>query len=135
MRLSSSVERSSISLSQIGLTEPRRIFFAPVHQIERIRFRTGDLRTFPTIDPPADWMPRNLINRIEVLTPVYDEDMQADLLRTISYGMRAVSYTHLIDDLSTLEDNRIYLAVEKAEDDKKKKYAVVRYQIEFTDAG
>ena len=32
--------------------------------------------------------PRNLINRIEVLTPVYDEDMQADLLRTISYGMR-----------------------------------------------
>ena len=36
----------------------------------------------------ADWMPRNLINRIEVLTPVYDEDMQADLLRTISYGMR-----------------------------------------------
>ena len=33
----------------------RRIFFAPVHQIERIRFRTGDLRTFPTIDTPADW--------------------------------------------------------------------------------
>ena len=31
-----------------------------------------------------------------------------------------------IGDLSTLEDNRIYLAVEKAEDDKKKKYAVVK---------
>ncbi len=33
----------------------KRIFYAPVHQIERIRFRTGDLRTFPTIDTPADW--------------------------------------------------------------------------------
>ncbi len=36
----------------------------------------------------ADWMPRNLLNRIEVMTPVYDEEMQADLLRTIAYGMR-----------------------------------------------
>lgn len=36
----------------------------------------------------ADWMPRNLLNRIEVLTPVYDEELQADLMRTISYGMR-----------------------------------------------
>ena len=33
----------------------KRIFFAPVHQIERIKFRTGEQRTFPTIDTPADW--------------------------------------------------------------------------------
>ena len=33
----------------------KRIFFAPVHQIERIKFRTGNQRTFPTIDTPADW--------------------------------------------------------------------------------
>ena len=36
----------------------------------------------------ADWMPRNLVNRIEVLTPVYDEDLQRDLMRTIDYGLR-----------------------------------------------
>lgn len=45
----------------------------------------------------ADWMPRNLINRIEVLTPVYDEDMQADLLRTISYGMRDTKNGRVVD--------------------------------------
>lgn len=35
----------------------------------------------------ADWMPRNLINRIEVMSPVYDEDIRKDLLRTIEYGL------------------------------------------------
>ena len=30
----------------------------------------------------ADWMPRNLLNRIEVMTPVYDEALRADLFRT-----------------------------------------------------
>lgn len=33
----------------------KRIFFAPVHSIERIKFRTGEQRTFPTIDTLADW--------------------------------------------------------------------------------
>ena len=45
----------------------------------------------------ADWMPRNLINRIEVLTPVYDEEMQADLLRTIAYGMRDTMNGRIVD--------------------------------------
>ena len=45
----------------------------------------------------ADWMPRNLLNRIEVLTPVYDEDMQADLLRTVSYGMRDTVNGRIVD--------------------------------------
>ena len=49
----------------------------------------------------ADWMPRNLLNRIEVLTPVYDEEMQADLMRTISYGMRDTTNGRLIDGKGT----------------------------------
>lgn len=41
----------------------------------------------------ADWMPRNLDNRIEVLTPVYnkaiqDELKKSGLLRTPRYGQR-----------------------------------------------
>ena len=31
----------------------------------------------------ADWMPRNLINRIEVRPAVYDDDMRRDLLRSV----------------------------------------------------
>ena len=36
----------------------------------------------------ADWMPRNLGSRIEVMAPVYDDDMRRDLLRTVAYGLR-----------------------------------------------
>lgn len=49
----------------------------------------------------ADWMPRNLLNRIEVLTPVYDEEMQADLMRTISYGMRDTTNGRIVDGKGT----------------------------------
>lgn len=44
----------------------------------------------------ADWMPRNLVNRIEVLAPVYDEDMRRDLLRTIDYGLKDTSNGRLV---------------------------------------
>ncbi len=49
----------------------------------------------------ADWMPRNLNNRIEVLAPVYDVDMQADLMRTIDYGMRDTANGRQIDGKGT----------------------------------
>ncbi len=45
----------------------------------------------------ADWMPRNLINRIEVMTPVYDEELRADLLRTIEFGLRDTTNGHIVD--------------------------------------
>ena len=52
----------------------------------------------------ADWMPRNLVNRIEVLTPVYDDEMKADLLRTILFGLRDTCNGRLVDGKGT---NRI----------------------------
>ncbi len=33
-------------------------------------------------------MPRNLDRRIEVVAPVYDPDIKADLMRTVDYGLR-----------------------------------------------
>ncbi len=45
----------------------------------------------------ADWMPRNLTNRIEVMTPVYDDNLQADLLRTIEYGLRDTTNGRIVD--------------------------------------
>lgn len=45
----------------------------------------------------ADWMPRNLINRIEVMAPVFDPDIQADMLRTVEYGLRDTTNARLID--------------------------------------
>lgn len=49
----------------------------------------------------ADWMPRNLVNRIEVMTPVYDEDLQHDLMRTISFGMRDTLNGRVVDGRGT----------------------------------
>ena len=49
----------------------------------------------------ADWLPRNLLNRIEVLTPAYDEDLQADLMRTVSYGMRDTCNGRVVDGNGT----------------------------------
>lgn len=49
----------------------------------------------------ADWMPRNLVNRIEVMTPVYDADLQADLLRCIDFAMRDTANARMIDGFGT----------------------------------
>ncbi|MDD5862149.1 MAG: RNA degradosome polyphosphate kinase [Prevotella sp.] len=51
----------------------------------------------------ADWMPRNLLSRIEVYTPVYDPDLRADLLRTVEYGMKDNTNGRIVDGLGTNE--------------------------------
>jgi len=49
----------------------------------------------------ADWMPRNLINRIEVLTPVYDPDLQRDLRRTVDFGLSDTTNGRIVDGRGT----------------------------------
>ena len=57
----------------------------------------------------ADWMPRNLLNRIEVLTPVYDETLQNDLYRTVEYGLRDTTNGRIVDGYGT---NKIQASAE-----------------------
>ena len=66
----------------------------------------------------ADWMPRNLLNRIEVYTPVYDLDMQRDLLRTMEYGLADTTNGRLVDGkgndpLQTSKDGRDFRSQEE----------------------
>ena len=49
----------------------------------------------------ADWMPRNLVSRIEVLAPVYDDDMKRDLLRTVDFGLRGTTNGRIVDGHGT----------------------------------
>ncbi len=51
----------------------------------------------------ADWMPRNLLNRIEVMPPVYDETLRADLLRTVEYGLKDTTNARVVDGKGTNE--------------------------------
>lgn len=45
----------------------------------------------------ADWMPRNLDRRIEVVTEIFDPDLQADLMRTVEYGLRDNVQARVVD--------------------------------------
>ncbi len=45
----------------------------------------------------ADWMPRNLDTRVEVITPVLDPDIKADMIRTIDYGLADNTHSHVAD--------------------------------------
>lgn len=49
----------------------------------------------------ADWMPRNLESRIEVYTAVYDPDLQADLMRTVNYGLSDNMNGRIVDGHGT----------------------------------
>ena len=60
----------------------------------------------------ADWMPRNLVNRIEVLTPVYDDEMKRDLLRTVDYGLRDTTNGRIVDGCGTNEIQPVKEGVE-----------------------
>lgn len=51
----------------------------------------------------ADWMPRNLDRRIEVVTRVFDEDLKADLLRTVEFGLRDNTNAYVVDGTGTDE--------------------------------
>ena len=51
----------------------------------------------------ADWMPRNLSDRVEVLTSVYDEDLKRDLLRTVEYGLKDNTNGRIVDGKGTNE--------------------------------
>ena len=45
----------------------------------------------------ADWMPSNLLSRIEVMAPVYDETIKADLMRTIELGLNDTANGRIVD--------------------------------------
>lgn len=45
----------------------------------------------------ADWMPRNLDRRIEVVTPVYDEEIKKDLINVIDSGLKDNVKARIVD--------------------------------------
>ena len=45
----------------------------------------------------ADWMPRNLDNRVEVITPVYDPSIKGELKRIVDYGLKDTLQGRVVD--------------------------------------
>ena len=60
----------------------------------------------------ADWMPRNLDNRIEVMTPVYNTFIQEELKRIVEWGMKDNQKGRIVDGTG---ENRFYADPEHPE--------------------
>lgn len=94
------------------------IFFAPVHKIERIMFRTGQERTFPTIDTPADWYGTlsgaGDTDTIAVyrIAGVRTEDLSGEAGSAV---LNAGDYRHYVDYFNTMEDENIAQAIPNAQ--------------------
>lgn len=66
----------------------------------------------------ADWMPRNLDNRVEVITPVYDPEIKADLKQVVEYGLKDTLQGRVVDGTGenrswTTEDNEPFRSQEE----------------------
>ena len=109
-----SVSRRLIEVYINGKKAGQRMFFAPVESIERVMFRTGNRRTFPDIDTPADWYgtlpdageraPLAVFSIANVKTASQDADGTAALLKY-------KDYKHYVDYFNQMEDENIAQAI------------------------
>lgn len=93
-----------------GVKKVTRMFFAPVHSIERIKFRTGARSLFPDVDTWADQTedmpgagneePLAVYRIAHVKSESRDADGQAALLK---YG----NFKHYVDYFNTMEDENL----------------------------
>lgn len=98
--------------------QTKRIFFAPVHNVERIMFRTGAERTFPTIDTPADWygtLPN--AGATDTLASYAISDFKTfDLAEDAGAAvLKSDDYKHYVDYFNSMEDENIAQAIPNSE--------------------
>ena len=85
-----------------------RMFYAPVATIERIVFRTGEMRTFPTVDTPADQTydlpdaggqePLAEYRIANVKTSSTDKDASSAFLKYADFSHYAESFNDMEDE-------------------------------------
>lgn len=101
-----------------GQQKSTRMLFAPVHSIERVAFRTGERRRFPTVDTPADQTydvpdagseDRNVTFRIaNFQSSSLDKDGASSILKYRDFA-------HYVDYFNGMEDENIVQAIPNAE--------------------
>ncbi len=113
-----SVANRSIRVFVDGKAVGVRMFYAPVHAIERIAFSTGETNEFPTPETPADQdydLPNAGEQEIEATFRIAG-------LKTVSKDMDATAavlkfddFRHYVDYFNTMEDENIVQAIPNAE--------------------
>ena len=95
-----------------GKKSATRMLFAPVESIERVMFRTGTMRLYPTVDTPADWdgmLPDAgesdtlAVYRIAGLKTMTLENAAADGGAVLRYN----DYKHYVTLFNNMEDENI----------------------------
>ena len=96
----------------------QRMFYSPVPSIERVSFRTGERRLYPTTETPADWdgslpnagdqEPLSTYRIANFKTSSNDKDASAAVLK---YN----DYAHYADYFNGMEDENIVQAIPNAQ--------------------
>lgn len=109
-----SVKNRTLTVFIDGKKAGQRMFYAPVKAIERVMFRTGSERRYPTVDTPADW--DGILDDAGATDPtaVY----RIAHFRTCSADENAGSaflkyedYKHYVDYFNGMEDENIAQAI------------------------
>ena len=110
--------RSSVLTLNNGEKKVTRMFFAPVHSIERVKFRTGARTTFPTPDTWADQyedMPNPGASDPEAVYRIANfKSSSADIDGHASV-LRFDTFKPYVDYFNTMEDENIVQAIPNAE--------------------
>ena len=112
-----SVKNRLIQVFVNGKKAGQRIFFAPVAAIERVMFRTGGERTFPTIDTEADWYgtleDAGRSDKEATYSIANFKTSSQDVTGTAAF-LNAADYKHHVDYFNTMEDENIVQAIPNA---------------------
>lgn len=112
-----SVANRSIIVTVDGKRVGVRMFFAPVHSIERVVFRTGAPRNFPTPETPAD-QDYDLSNAgaEDPMAAYYIKDLKTTAVNPkTSLVLNYDKFSHYVDYFNGMEDENIAQAVPNAQ--------------------
>ena len=93
-----------------------RLFFAPVHQLDKIVFRTGEVRRFPNADTPTDQdfdVPQNGEPVTEAA--FYIKNLKTTKAPGEAAVLRADDFKHYVDYFNRMEDENIIQAIPNAD--------------------
>ena len=113
-----SVANRSIQVFVDGKKAGTRMFYAPVAAIERIAFRTGELRQFPTPETPADQtydLPNaGAQDALSTFRVANFKTSSTDVDATAAF-LKYATFNHYADYFNNMEDENIAQAIPNSE--------------------
>ncbi len=101
-----------------GKKKSQRMLMSPVEAVERVSFRTGAMRTYPTIDTPADWygtLPdAGKTDPLAVYRIANFKTSSADVAPDAMF-LNTADFKHYVDYFNVMEPENIAQAIPNSE--------------------